>query len=80
VIFWFPGLLIELPVTTTVMLHSIAEIARSQGEDLRNPESALACLEVFCAGAGSGACGCSGERVLREPPAWRRLRARASSS
>jgi len=48
--FGFPGLLIELPVTTTVMLHSIAEIARSQGEDLRNPESALACLEVFALG------------------------------
>lgn len=48
--FGLPGLVIELPVTTTVMLHSIVEIARSQGEDLRNPESALACLEVFALG------------------------------
>jgi hypothetical protein len=48
--FGLPGLLVELPITTTVMLHSIAEIARSQGEDLRNPESALACLEVFALG------------------------------
>jgi len=48
--FGLPGLLVELPVTTTVMLHSIVDIARSQGEDLRNPESALACLEVFALG------------------------------
>jgi hypothetical protein len=48
--FGLPGLLVELPVTTTVMLHSIVEIARSQGEDLRDPASALACLEVFALG------------------------------
>ncbi len=48
--FGLPGLAIELPVTTTVMLHSIAEVARSQGEDLSRPESALACLEVFALG------------------------------
>ena len=29
------------------MLRSIVEIARSQGEDFLNPESSLACLEVF---------------------------------
>jgi hypothetical protein len=45
--FGLPGLLVELPITTTLMLHSIVEIARSQGEDFRNPESSLACLEVF---------------------------------
>jgi len=38
---------IELPVTTMVMLRSIADIARSEGEDLADPETALACLEVF---------------------------------
>lgn len=48
--FGLPGLLIELPVTTTVMLHSIVEIARNQGENLAGPESALACLEVFALG------------------------------
>lgn len=48
--FGLPGLLVELPVTTTLMLHSIVEIARSQGEDLSNPEAALACLEVFALG------------------------------
>jgi len=45
--FGMAGLAAELPVTTTVMLHSIAEIARSNGEDLSRPESALACLEVL---------------------------------
>jgi hypothetical protein len=58
--FGLPGLVIELPVTTTVMLHSIAEIAREQGEDLRDPAAALACLEVLALGpegtaAGKGA-------------------------
>jgi hypothetical protein len=48
--FGLPGLVLELPVSTTLMLHSIAEIARGEGEDLRNPESALACLEVFALG------------------------------
>lgn len=48
--FGLPGLLVELPVTTTIMLHSIAEIARSQGEDLTQPETALACLQVLALG------------------------------
>jgi hypothetical protein len=37
----------ELPVTTTLMLRSIADIARAEGENLAEPEAALACLEVF---------------------------------
>lgn len=48
--FGLPGLVVELPVTTTVMLHSIAGIARGQGEDLSQPEAALACLEVLALG------------------------------
>lgn len=48
--FGLPGLMVELPVTTTVMLHSIAEIARAQGEDVSTPEAALACLEVLALG------------------------------
>jgi hypothetical protein len=38
---------IELPVTVGLMLRSIADIARAEGEDLSQPDSALACLEVF---------------------------------
>jgi hypothetical protein len=48
--FGLPGMLVELPVTTTVMLHSIAAIAAAQGEDLSQPESALSCLEVLALG------------------------------
>jgi EcsC protein family len=41
---------VELPVSTTILLRSIADIAREQGEDLKAPEAALACLEVFALG------------------------------
>ena len=41
---------VELPVSTIVMLRSIAEIARSHGEDLSDPESALSCIQVFALG------------------------------
>ncbi len=37
----------ELPVSTTLMLRSIADIARSEGHSLRDPETRLSCLEVF---------------------------------
>jgi hypothetical protein len=43
---------IELPISTTLMLRSIADVARSQGEDLSSPETALACMEVFALGGG----------------------------
>jgi hypothetical protein len=45
---------VELPVSTTLILRSIAEIARSEGENLDDPEAALACLEVFALGGQSG--------------------------
>ena len=35
---------IELPVSTIIMLRSIADIARSEGEDLSDPESAGAAI------------------------------------
>src|ERR1700757_4828404 len=50
-LFAFGALAIELPLTTTVMLRSIAEIARHEGEDLTTLEARLACLEVFAYGA-----------------------------
>ena len=43
---------VELPLTTMVILRSIAEIAQSCGEDLTQLPSRLACLEVFALGAG----------------------------
>ncbi len=45
------ALVLELPVTTTLMLRSIAEIARHHGEDLSRLEARLACLEVLGLGA-----------------------------
>jgi len=51
--FGLVGLSVELPVTTTLMLRSIAEIARSQGEDLRDPEARLECVKVFAFGSPS---------------------------
>jgi hypothetical protein len=50
-VFGFGALAFELPLTTTVMLRSIAEIARHEGEDLSTLEARLACLEVFAYGA-----------------------------
>jgi hypothetical protein len=48
--FGLATLAVELPVTTTLMLRSIASIARKEGEDLRQTSSRLACLEVFALG------------------------------
>ena len=53
--FGLGALSIELPVTTSVMLRSIAEIARTEGEDMQSPEARLACLEVLALGGGSPA-------------------------
>lgn len=50
-----PALLVELPFTTAVMLRSIADIARSEGEDLDDIATRLACLEVFALGGRSRA-------------------------
>jgi hypothetical protein len=41
---------VELPVSTAIMLRTIAEIAREEGEDLADPRTRLACLEVFALG------------------------------
>ena len=48
--FGLAAVAIELPVSTTIMLRSIAQIAREEGEDLTQPEAALACIEVFALG------------------------------
>lgn len=45
---------IELPVSTIVMLRSIADIARSEGENLSDPETALSCVQVFALGGRAG--------------------------
>lgn len=48
--FGLPALLVELPVSTTIMCRSIADIARAEGESLDDPAVRLACIEVFALG------------------------------
>ncbi len=48
--FGLAGLAVELPITTTVMLRSIADIARSEGESLAQADTRHACIEVFALG------------------------------
>ena len=45
----------ELPVSTVLILRSIADIARSEGEDLSQIDTRLACLQVFALDPGAGA-------------------------
>jgi hypothetical protein len=49
-LFGMLALPIELPLTTTLMLRSIADIARHHGENLALIEPRLSCLEVFALG------------------------------
>lgn len=53
-VFGLSALVIELPVSTTIMLRSIADIARSEGEILKDRETQLACLEVFALSGNKG--------------------------
>ena len=51
--FGLPALAVELPISTTIMLRSIADIARSEGETISKIESKIACIEVFALGGPS---------------------------
>ena len=51
--FGLPAIAIELPVSTAIMLRSIADIARSEGEDLRCPAVKLQCIQVLALGSSS---------------------------
>jgi len=51
--FGLAALAIELPVSTTIMLRSVADIARSHGETISSYETKLACLEVFAHGGNT---------------------------
>lgn len=54
---WFglPALVVELPVSTTIMMRSIADIARSEGESIDAASTQFACVEVFALGGPSAA-------------------------
>jgi len=51
--FGLAALSIELPISTTIILRSIADIARSEGENIYVIEVQLSCLEVFALGGRS---------------------------
>jgi len=51
--FGLPALAIELPLSTAIMLRSIADIARSEGEDLNLADSRLQCVQVLALGGTS---------------------------
>lgn len=44
---------VEIPVSTTLVLRSIADIARDEGHDLARLDVRMACLEVFALGGAS---------------------------
>jgi hypothetical protein len=46
-----PGTLLELPVSTTLLLRQVAAIAAEQGEDLSSPAAQAECLKVFALGS-----------------------------
>ncbi len=48
--FGIAGISVELPISTTIMLRSIADIARSEGESISSINTKMACLEVFALG------------------------------
>jgi len=48
--FGLPAMSIELPISTTIILRSIADIARSEEENIYSDETKIACIEVFALG------------------------------
>ena len=49
-----PALAIELPLSTTIIMRAVADIARSEGFDLDDLATRQACLEVFALGGNAG--------------------------
>ena len=52
--FGLAALPVELPISTLIIFRPIGDIARSEGEDLSSPETAVACLQVFALGGLKG--------------------------
>ncbi len=48
--FGLAGLPLELPISTTIMLRSVAAHARAQGEDVASPETRMNCILVLALG------------------------------
>ena len=41
---------IEIPISTTIMMRSIADVARSEGADLNNAQTQLECVQILAFG------------------------------
>ena len=52
-LFGIPALAVELPVSTSIMLRSVADVARSEGESVSDVETRMACIEVFAFGGSN---------------------------
>lgn len=51
--FGLKGTLVELPVTTTIIMRSVADIARSEGFTVTDPMIQADCVQVFALGGRS---------------------------
>lgn len=51
--FGFTTLFIELPISTTIMMRSVADVARSEGFDLSEFSTKISCIEVFALGGAT---------------------------
>ncbi|HEY9027391.1 MAG TPA: EcsC family protein [Burkholderiaceae bacterium] len=52
--FGLAALAVELPVSTTIMMRSIADVARSEGADLADRQTQLECVMVLALGGNAG--------------------------
>jgi EcsC family protein len=51
--FGLAALTLELPVSTMIIMRSVLDIARNEGEAIETIETKLACMEVFALGGGT---------------------------
>ena len=51
--FGLKGTMVELPITTTLIMRSVADIARSEGFAIKNPLIQAECVQVFALGGRS---------------------------
>ena len=59
--FGLAALTIELPVSTTIMMRSIADVARGEGADLADRQTQLECVMVLAFGGGDAGSGDAAE-------------------
>jgi hypothetical protein len=51
--FGLMALAVELPISTTIMMRSIADIARSEGADMQDLQTQFECVQVLALGGSS---------------------------